>query len=176
VASLYRRLREIGGYKGEFPISNFEWNVTCMLDSLAARLALQNRTFEAGELDLLGQLPAKWRAVGDNATADVLESILADEITHVRFANQWLKFMVQEDRRILLKIAMAVRFLSAVTAAVAPKEGEVGPTGVPFVKPAEKLAPVNIEDRKHAEFSDAEIDQFLRQSGFQSIMAGGSEG
>ena len=84
--------------------------------------------------------------------------------------------MVQEDRRILLKIAMAVRFLSAVTAAVAPKEGEVGPTGVPFVKPAEKLAPVNIEDRKHAEFSDAEIDQFLRQSGFQSIMAAGTEG
>jgi hypothetical protein len=176
VASLYRRLREIGGYKGEFPISNFEWTVTCMLDSLAARLALQNRTFEAGELDLLGQLPAKWREVGDDATAEVLESILADEITHVRFANQWLKRMVQEDRRILLKIAMAVRFLSAVTAAVAPKEGEVGPTGVPFVKPEEKLAPVNIEDRKRAEFSDAEIDQFLRQSGFQSIMAAGTEG
>jgi hypothetical protein len=171
VASLYRRLREIGGHKGEFPISNFEWTVTCSLDSLAARLALQNRTFEAGELDLLGQLPAKWREVGDDATAEVLESILADEITHVRFANQWLKRMVQEDRRILLKIAMAVRFLSAVTAAVAPKEGELGPNGQPLVKGKEKLAPVNIEDRKHAEFSDAEIDQFLRQSGFQSIMA-----
>jgi Protein of unknown function (DUF455) len=176
VASLYRRLREIGGYKGEFPISNFEWTVTCALDSLAARLALQNRTFEAGELDLLGQLPAKWREVGDNRTAEVLESILADEITHVRFANQWLKRLVQEDRRILLKIAMAVRFLSTVTAAVAPKEGEVGPTGQAFVKGEEKLAPVNIEDRKHAEFSDSEIDQFLRQSGFQSIMATGTEG
>src|SRR2546429_2842173 len=65
VAGLYRRLREIGGYKGEFPISCFEWCVTCSLDTLAARLALQNRTFEAGELDLLGQLPAKWRGAGD---------------------------------------------------------------------------------------------------------------
>jgi hypothetical protein len=176
VASLYRRLREIGGYKGEFPVSNFEWTVTCALDSLAARLALQNRTFEAGELDLLGELPAKWREVGDERTAEVLESILADEITHVRFANQWLKRMVQEDRRILLKIAMAVRFLSAVTAAVAPKQGEVGPNGLPFVKPEEKLAAVNVEDRKHAEFSDTEIDQFLRQSGFQSIMATGTGG
>ena len=176
VASLYRRLREIGGYKGEFPISNFEWTVTCALDSLAARLALQNRTFEAGELDLLGQLPAKWREVGDERTAEVLESILADEITHVRFANQWLKRMVQEDRRVVLKVAMAVRFLSAVTAALAPKAGEVGPSGLPFVKPEEKLAAVNIEDRKYAEFSDGEIDQFLRQSGFQSIMAAGTEG
>jgi hypothetical protein len=176
VAALYRRLREIGGFKGEFPISNFEWTVTCSLASLAARLALQNRTFEAGELDLLGSLPTQWREVGDNSTAEVLESILADEITHVRFANQWLKRMVEQDRLILFKIAMAVRFLSAVTAAVASKEGQLGPSGLPFVKPKEKLAPVNIEDRKHAEFSDAEIDQFLRQSGFQSIMSSGAGG
>jgi hypothetical protein len=175
VASLYRRLREIGGHKGEFPISNFEWTVTCSLDSLAARLALQNRTFEAGELDLLGQLPAQWREAGDEKTAEVLESILSDEITHVRFANQWLKRMVQDDRRVLLKIAAAVRFLSAVTAAVAPKEGQLSPSGMPFVQPKDKLAHVNIDDRRHAEFSDAEIDEFLRQSGFQSIMSSATE-
>jgi hypothetical protein len=176
VASLYRRLRELGGHKGEFPISNFEWTVTCSLDSLAARLALQNRTFEAGELDLLGQLPAQWREAGDEKTAEVLESILADEITHVRFANQWLRRMAQEDRRVLLKIAMAVRFLSAVTAAVAPKEGELSPAGVPFGQPQERIQQVNIEDRKHAEFSDAEIDEYLRQSGFQSLVSATTEG
>ena len=175
VTSLYRRLRQIGGRKGEFPISNFEWSVTCALDSLAARLALQNRTFEAGELDLLGQLPTRWREAGDDQTAIVLESILSDEITHVRFANQWLKRMVHEDRRVLLKIAMAIRFLAAVTAAVAPKEGELSPTGVPFVQPKDRIAQVNVEDRRRAEFSDAEIDEFLRQSGFQSIMATGAE-
>jgi hypothetical protein len=176
VASLYRRLREIGGHKGEFPISNFEWSVTCSLDSLAARLALQNRTFEAGELDLLGQLPAKWREAGDDTTAGVLESILSDEITHVRFANQWLKRMVQEDRRLLLKIAMAIRFLSAVTAAVAPKEGELSPTGQLFTQTKDRIPQVNIEDRRHADFSNAEIDEFLRQSGFQSILTNAAEG
>jgi len=175
VAALYRRLREIGGHKGEFPISNFEWSVTCMLDSLAARLALQNRTFEAGELDLLGQLPAKWREVGDEETAEVLESILSDEITHVRFANQWVKRMVADDRRLLLKIAMAVRFLSAVTATVAPKEGELSPVGLVFTAPKSRVPQVNIEDRRHAEFSDDEIEQFLRQSGYQSIMSTGTE-
>src|SRR5437870_8085154 len=59
VAGLYRRLREIGGYKGEFPISCFEWCVTCSLDTLAARLALQNRTLHAGELALPGHRAAK---------------------------------------------------------------------------------------------------------------------
>jgi hypothetical protein len=176
VTSLYRRLREIGGHKGEFPISNFEWSVTCSLDSLAARLALQNRTFEAGELDLLGQLPAKWREARDERTAEVLESILSDEITHVRFANQWLKRMVQEDRRLLLKIAMAIRFLSAVTAAVAPKEGELSPVGEVFAQTKDRIPMVNIEDRRHADFSDTEIDEFLRQSGFQSIMTPAAEG
>jgi hypothetical protein len=146
-----------------------------MLDSLAARLALQNRTFEAGELDLLGQLPAKWREVGDEETAEVLESILSDEITHVRFANQWVKRMVADDRRLLLKIAMAVRFLSAVTATVAPKEGELSPVGLVFTAPKSRVPQVNIEDRRHAEFSDDEIEQFLRQSGYQSIMSTGTE-
>jgi hypothetical protein len=171
VAALYRRLKEIGGHKGEFPISNFEWSVTCMQDTLAARLALQNRTFEAGELDLLGQLPAKWRAIGDERTAQVLETILPDEIQHVRFANQWVRKLVAEDRRLLLKIAAAVRFLEAVQNATAPKEGELSPVGIKFQQPKDRVPVVNVEDRKLAEFTDDEIEDFLRRSGMGSILA-----
>ena len=176
VAGLYLRLREIGGHKGEFPISNFEWCVTCSLDTLAARLALQNRTFEAGELDLLGQLPAKWREAGDERTAEVLESILADEITHVRFANQWLRLLVREDRRLALKIAMAVRFLSSVTAALAPQEGQLSPVGLAYEEPQNRITQVNVADRRQADFTDSEIDEYLRQSGFQPIMTSNAEG
>src|SRR5256885_12640108 len=84
VAALYQRLREIGGRKGEFPISCFEWCVTCSLDSLAARLALQNRTFEAGELDLLGQLPTKWRGDGGAGTARGAQALPLPGISPVR--------------------------------------------------------------------------------------------
>ena len=35
-----------------YPIANLDWSVVGMLDSLAARLAVQNRTFEAGSLDM----------------------------------------------------------------------------------------------------------------------------
>jgi len=69
-----------------------------------------------------------------------------------------------------------VRFLSAVNAAVAPKEGELSTVGVVFTAPKDRVPQVNIEDRRHAEFSDDEIEQFLRQSGYQSIMTAGTEG
>jgi bacterioferritin (cytochrome b1) len=169
VSSLYRRLKQLGGYKGEFPIGNFEWCVTNLCDTLAARLAIQNRTFEAGQMDLLGTLRNTWRAVGDETTAEVLEHILADEINHVRFANQWIKRMVREQPRLLLKVAQAMALLSeAQTATSVPS----GAGNLPGQKTSEKKGVgigVNVEDRRHADFSDAEIGEILRQAGMSSI-------
>lgn len=108
---LYNRLREMGGYKGEFPVMNYEWGITCMLDSLVARLALQNRTFEGGEIDLLRELVETWRKVGDDETADILAGILADEIQHVRFANEWLKHLTDAQPRAVLQVASAMAWL-----------------------------------------------------------------
>jgi len=171
VAALARRLRELGGSKGEFPISAFEWNVTCALPDLAGRLATQNRTFEAGAMDVVGSLAAGLRAAGDAETAEVIEAILADEIQHVRFANRWIKRLVAEDRRVLLKVVGAVRFLADANAALQSKEGEVNPVGVARTDPAERVPAVNIEDRKLAEFTDEEIQEVLRQAGFRSLSA-----
>src|SRR5262249_54981059 len=116
VAALHRRLKEMGGRKGEFPISAFEWNITCALDNLPGRLATQNRTLEAGAMDVVAALIRNVRAAGDNRTADLLDGILVDEIQHVRFGNQWIKRMAESDPRVLLKVAMAVRFLAHVNA------------------------------------------------------------
>jgi uncharacterized ferritin-like protein (DUF455 family) len=171
VAGLFRRLRELGGAKGEFPISAFEWNVTCALDDLPGRLATQNRTFEAGALDVVGGLAAGLRAAGDPATAEVIEAILADEIQHVRFANRWIKRLVAEDRRVLLKVVAAVRFLAQANAALQSKEGEVNSVGVARTDPADRVPAVNIEDRRLAEFTDEEIQEVLRQAGFRSLSA-----
>jgi uncharacterized ferritin-like protein (DUF455 family) len=165
VAGLARRLVEMGGRKGEFPISVFEWSITCAIDNLAGRLAAQNRTFEAGAMDVVGGNITALREAGDRATADLLEAILADEIQHVRFANRWLKKMAQEDRRVLLKLAMAIRWVSQVNAAVAVLgSGRTELTG--SAAPA-----VNVEDRRLAEFSDEEIGEILKQAGFRSLVA-----
>ena len=172
VRVLYRRLLEMGGYKGEFPISAFEWCITSAIDNLPGRLATQNRTFEAGAMDVVGGLARSVREAGDEETAYVLEGILADEVQHVRFANRWIKKMVAEDPRTLMKVAQAVRFLAAVNAEIQPKEGDTSLAGKRFDAPEQRVPAVNVSDRKLAEFTDDEVQNILRQAGFRSILPG----
>ena len=169
VQVLHRRLRALGGHKGEFPISTFEWSITCALDSLAGRLATQNRTFEAGAMDVVGQLAPAVEAAGDPETAAVLQGILADEVHHVRFANRWIKAFVEQDRRVLLKVAFAVRFLERANAALQSQPGETNAAGRAMDAPSERVPAVNVDDRRLAEFSDDEIAEVLRQAGFRFI-------
>jgi uncharacterized ferritin-like protein (DUF455 family) len=170
VAALERRLRELGGRRGEFPISTFEWSVTCALDTLAARLAAQNRTFEAGAIDVVGGLAPALREVGDAETAALLEAILADEIHHVRFANHWIKTLVTQDRRVLLQVASAVRFLARANAVLQSEPGETNAAGRAMADPSQRVPAVNVEDRRLAGFTDEEIEEILRQAGFRSLL------
>jgi uncharacterized ferritin-like protein (DUF455 family) len=170
-AMLKRRLEELGGHKGQFPIANYEWSVTKLIDTLAGRLAVQNRTFEAGLIDLLGSLRVVWRDAGDQATADLLDAILADEILHVRFANRWLKKMTAEKPRVLLSVAMAVRFLRRIDAALAAQPGDVNAANVALSERRLQAPAVNIEGRLEAEFSEQEVLEVLKQAGFRSILS-----
>ena len=170
VQVLHRRLKEMGGHKGEFPISVLEWSVTCALDNLPGRLTTQNRSLEAGAMDIVGALHRAMRAFGDDKTADVLEGILADEVQHVRFANRWLKKLAQSDPRVLMKIASAVRFLAAANEKFQIKEGETNVVGKVLESPESRIPAVNVEDRKLAEFNDEEIHEILRQAGFRSLI------
>jgi len=160
---LYRRLLEVGGYKGEFPVMNYEWSVTCMMDSIWARLAIQNRTFEGGEIDLLKRLVRMWEEAGDPVTAELLEGILADEIQHVRFSNTWFKRMSKDNPTVLLKLASAVNFVKSVTKALEPEPGETNAVGVDLTgfEHVEVLA--NVDDRRLAGFTEGEITEILRQ-------------
>ncbi len=173
---LYDRLRQLDGFKGEFPVANFEWGVTLMLDNMPGRLAVQNRTFEAGLIDVLGTLRNKWREAGDDVTADLLEGILADEITHVRFANRWIKRTTEQNPRTLLQVAMAVRYLGRVNEQLAPQPGDTNAVGIEWTEERRLPPAVNVEDRKAAEFTDEEISEVLRQAGFRSILPPGALG
>jgi uncharacterized ferritin-like protein (DUF455 family) len=171
VLVLYRRLKELGGYKGEFPISAFEWCVTSAIDNLAGRLATQNRTFEAGAMDVVGILIRMVREqMHDEETARVLEGILADEVQHVRFANRWIKKMASADKRVLMRVAAAIRFLAITNTRMQARPGEIDAAGRVFESPEERVPAVNVEDRKLAEFSDDEIHEILRQAGFRTLI------
>ncbi len=171
VMVLWRRLRELGGHKGEFPISTFEWCVTSAINDLAGRLATQNRTFEAGAMDVVGGLIRMVRdEMHDEETARVLEGILADEVQHVRFANRWIRRMASEDKRVLMRVASAVRFLAVVNDRFRAKSGETDAAGHVFDTPEARVPAVNIEDRKLAEFNDGEIQEILIQAGFRTLI------
>ena len=172
-AVLYRRLGELGGRKGEFPVMNYEWGVNGMLDSLAGRLAVQQRTFEGGEMDLLRQLQRQWRYAGDEQTAALLDALLADEVQHVRFANRWLNQIAREDPRVLLRVAVSIRLLKQITESLAPQPGELNAVGVDMNAYVHADVLANVDDRRLAEFTEEEIAELLRQEGFKSLVTAG---
>jgi uncharacterized ferritin-like protein (DUF455 family) len=162
-ALCHRRLKEVGGRKGEFPVMNYEWGVVCLQDTLVARMALQNRTFEGGEMDLLRELSNIWRDHGDIETSELLDGMLADEVQHVRYANAWFKRIAKENPSVLLKLAEAVSYLSKVTAALMPEDDEVNAVGVPLKGWTHLEVFTNVEDRLLAGFTEREIEELRRQ-------------
>ena len=166
---LYRRLKELGGRKGEFPIANFEWAVSSYLDSVIGRITVMNRTFEAGTMDLMAFIPDRWREHGDPQTAELLDAIAADEIQHVRFANHWVHKMCADNKRNLIKVAQAVRFMNVAQEALAPAAGVTNLAGV-AVEDVTQSAPINVADRQLADFTDEEISALLRQHGMESVV------
>jgi len=147
-ALMYRRLKEMGGWKGMYPIANLDWSVVAMLDSLAARLAVQHRTFEAGSLDIETFAIQMTHELGDHETAEIMEAIEADEIPHVRFGNDWLRRLADAEPRTVLQVAAAMTWLRRVVDATG---GE----------PLHEVATA-AEARELAGFSTAEIAEVAR--------------
>ncbi len=158
----YRRLLEMGGRKGEFPIHNHEWGIVCLIKTLPARLAIQNRIFEAGSLDVFRKMVGKWREIGDVVTSELMETILNDEIQHVRFANEWLQRMLEANPRVVMEIAAAMAQTRHIADALAPRPGETSLDGVELISVVRELS-TSHEDRSLAEFSDVEILDLLRR-------------
>ena len=158
----YRHLKELGGFKGEFTVANHEWCVTCIIDTLPGRLAIQNRAFEGGSLDIFIRVAEQWRAQGDERAAEITEGVLIDEIQHVRFANEWLQRMIKENPRTLLKIARAIDQTNRIMKALAPVAGEFSLDRVELAARRPRFD-MNVEDRAIAGFSELEIGQLLER-------------
>jgi uncharacterized ferritin-like protein (DUF455 family) len=144
----YRRLKELGGWKGMYPIANLDWSVVAMLDSLPARLAVQHRTFEAGALDIGTAAVPMLREMGEHASAEMVDAIEADELQHVRFANEWLRRLTDAQPRAVMEVAAAVAWLRKV----------VDATGL---DPLKNIS-TSDETRQMAGFSQAEVTQVAR--------------
>ena len=126
-ARMFRRLLEsLGGHVGQFPVLNFQYRIITNADSLLGRLTIQNRTFEAGGIDAVSWVAERARASGDTALADFFDSQLADEIVHVRFANEWIRRTIRDDPRALLRMGAAMTMAARAFDQVMGKEATEG--------------------------------------------------
>jgi uncharacterized ferritin-like protein (DUF455 family) len=162
-----RELVARGGYKGEFPIANTEWGVVCAQSSLEGRLAVQNRSFEAGTLDSMRSELGVFDALGEGETVMLIDALMADEVQHVRFANHWIKHMAKRDPTVLLRVAVAMTALRNVNAALKPREGEMSVNGKPLGRPETELFRPSAVDRDEAGFSTIEVGEVVEQDSRQ---------
>ena len=90
---LRTRLRDFGHDYGDFDAHNGLWEMAekTAHDGLA-RMALVPRVLEARGLDVTPGMIVKLRALGDDATADILALILREEVGHVAAGSRWYRW------------------------------------------------------------------------------------
>lgn len=110
---MFRKLLESSGQKiGWSPVMNFQYRIITNVDDLAARLAIQNRSFETEGVDAIEpEIAAAWDH-GDPDMANKYDAQLADEICHVRFANEHIASAAASDPACVMRIARALTYAS----------------------------------------------------------------
>ena len=110
---MFRRMFEQrGGRIGQFPVLNFQYRIITKIGDLLGRLAVQNRTFETGGIDAVQIGINDAFNQGDLEQAALFDSQLADEITHVRFANEYLSSVSTRDPASIMRVGRALNYAS----------------------------------------------------------------
>lgn len=126
-AMAYRaQVERRGGHVGQFPVLNFQYRIISARGDVISRLVIQNRSFEAGGLDAIAYGVDEARRVGDHELADFYEAQLADEISHVRFANEWIRKALKDDPRTLLRMGVSLNAAAEAFRLVMGAEGTEG--------------------------------------------------
>ena len=69
---------------------------------------IQNRSFEAAGIQAIRDALESAKASGEEDLEQLFDTQLPDEIQHVRYANRWIKKLVERDPRQALEIVRAV--------------------------------------------------------------------
>jgi hypothetical protein len=142
-----RLLLARGGRIGQYPVLSFQYRIMGKVDTLIGRLAVQNRTFEADGLDAVTNAIVEARAAGDTELAAMYDAQQADEIVHIRFANEWI------TREVARHVPSLMAMGRALALAARGFQQTFGREGTRIAKYG-----VAVELRAQAGFSQAEID------------------
>jgi len=142
---LREHLLSLGHDYGDFDAHDGLWSM-CerTAHDILARMALVPRTLEARGLDATPPIQAKLTRAGDLRAVEILTLILRDEVGHVAIGNRWFHHLCQ------------ARGLDALT--LYPQL--VQQYQAPRLKP-----PYNVEARRKAGFTDAEMRFLLGEEG-----------
>lgn len=94
---LSARLGEIGYAYGDFAAHDGLWDMAVRTaGSCLERMALVPRVLEARGLDVTPGMIVRLRSARDDATADILEIILREEVAHVAAGSRWFAWCCAE--------------------------------------------------------------------------------
>jgi len=134
---LREHLQGLGHDYGDFDAHDGLWTMTeRTAGDVTARMALVPRTLEARGLDATPPMQAKLERAGDSRAVAILAVILRDEIGHVAIGNHWYRWLCKRDG-----LDPAAHYAVLAARHQAPR----------------LRAPFNLDARRAAGFSDAEI-------------------
>ena len=97
---LRARLNELGHDYGDFDAHDGLWEMAVKTsNSCLERMALVPRVLEARGLDVTPGMIARFRHAQDDATADILDVILREEVAHVAAGSRWFAWCCEREGR-----------------------------------------------------------------------------
>lgn len=92
------RMSELGLQFGDLPLYRHFWAHVPYLTTPIRYVSVMSLTFEMANLDFAPLYGTSFARVGDCASAQLMERILKDEISHVSFGWNWLKKFKHPDQ------------------------------------------------------------------------------
>jgi len=83
------RMRELGVELGEIPLNSFFWDLLSSIERPIDFVVGMSMTFEQANLDYSCHFRDAFGTVGDDKTKAIMETVLADEVAHVRHGVQY---------------------------------------------------------------------------------------
>lgn len=95
---LLARASELGVRPFEIPYDTYTWDLLRPAESLLDRLTLEQRLGEGNGLDDAAAMRDHYLQAADLRTATIFDFITADEVTHVRCGNYWIRTLLNDQQ------------------------------------------------------------------------------
>lgn len=85
------RMKDFGVRFGDYPLNDFFWRSIQGVENPHQFLSVLALTFESANLDFSRYYAEVFRELGDIETANIMDEVYRDEISHVAVGTHWLK-------------------------------------------------------------------------------------